>query len=348
MILYLSGLRGTQIMDGFLRYWGPHMRSRILTVPYSQLPRLLPLPRATLIFSDLEILSPEELAYLGTVRDQFGAQHPDSMMLNDPIGTLRRYDLLGKLYREGINAFRVRRLGSGEPNNFPVFLRRETDHGGSLTPLLEDQHALDLAVADLESRAVSLDGVLIVEYCNTVGDDGLYRKYSAFRIGPTIIPWHLIFGRHWLLKSPGPVTRRQIDEEWRYLETNPHERELVRIFELAQVQYGRIDYSLKDGQLQVWEINTNPWIVREPWQYHPARVPTRERSARLALQALERIDDAAVSQDAASWRAKRTRACLPAQLPLVIQDRLTLISKRVLRQSGRTVGRWRRRLASLR
>jgi hypothetical protein len=32
----------------------------------------------------------------------------------------------------------------------------------------------------------------------------------------------------------------------------------VQIFQLARVQYGRIDYSTIGDRIQVWEINTNP------------------------------------------------------------------------------------------
>jgi len=33
---------------------------------------------------------------------------------------------------------------------------------------------------------------------------------------------------------------------------------LRRIFDIAGIDYGRIDYSLRDGAVETWEINTNP------------------------------------------------------------------------------------------
>ena len=35
----------------------------------------------------------------------------------------------------------------------------------------------------------------------------------------------------------------------------------MAVFELANIQYGRIDYALHDGRIEVFEINTNPWSL---------------------------------------------------------------------------------------
>jgi hypothetical protein len=52
-----------------------------------------------------------------------------------------------------------------------------------------------------------------------------------------------------------------LEMERRYLETNPHEQDLRKIFRLARIDYGRIDYAMLGDRLQVWEINTNPHII---------------------------------------------------------------------------------------
>jgi hypothetical protein len=44
------------------------------------------------------------------------------------------------------------------------------------------------------------------------------------------------------------------------VEDNPHEAWLRRVCELGGVEYGRVDYGMLDGRLQLWEINTNPTI----------------------------------------------------------------------------------------
>ena len=46
------------------------------------------------------------------------------------------------------------------------------------------------------------------------------------------------------------------------MEGNPHAEWLRETFALAMTGYGLINYGVKDGVPQVWEINTNPTIVR--------------------------------------------------------------------------------------
>ncbi len=55
-----------------------------------------------------------------------------------------------------------------------------------------------------------------------------------------------------------------IEEEFSYIQNNPHQKELRDIFDIANIEYGRIDYGFNDGKLQVWEINTLPVIGRYP------------------------------------------------------------------------------------
>jgi hypothetical protein len=54
----------------------------------------------------------------------------------------------------------------------------------------------------------------------------------------------------------------QIEEHLRYVETNPHRDQLEKVFELAGIEYGRIDYCVVDGRVQTFEINTNPTVVQ--------------------------------------------------------------------------------------
>lgn len=51
-------------------------------------------------------------------------------------------------------------------------------------------------------------------------------------------------------------------EEIEYIRTNPHRDALAKIFRIAGIDYGRIDYGLVDGTVQTYEINTNPRLPR--------------------------------------------------------------------------------------
>jgi hypothetical protein len=65
-----------------------------------------------------------------------------------------------------------------------------------------------------------------------------------------------------LKHSQTEFTLAMVHEELEYVSQNPHQQQLLNIFEVAQVEYGRIDYAIKNGRVQTWEINLNPTIGR--------------------------------------------------------------------------------------
>jgi hypothetical protein len=79
--------------------------------------------------------------------------------------------------------------------------------------------------------------------------------------------------RDWLVEGRFSLkTPEVLEKERRYMETNPHERELREIFRLARIDYGKIDYAILGNRLQVWEINTNPNIFPETARHVFARM----------------------------------------------------------------------------
>lgn len=84
-----------------------------------------------------------------------------------------------------------------------------------------------------------------------------------------------------MVKQPALVTDDFIAEELDYLRTNPHEAEVRRAFELAKIEYGRIDYSLSNGKLQIWEINSNPMFATAASAADPRRRRVHRLSAEL-------------------------------------------------------------------
>ena len=158
---------------------------------------------------------------------------------------------------------------------------------------------MQAALARAIVRAHRLSELLVVEFTDTADAEGLFRKYAAFIVGSEIIPRGLARGRQWMLKIAGTeFTASMVREEREYVFENPHERELRRIFEIARVEYGRIDYSVKDGVLQTWEINSNPTIGRGqrprpgsiPEALVPLRQATKEHFYRKFQAAFEGID----------------------------------------------------------
>lgn len=217
------------------------------------------------IFSDVDRLTGQQREEAATFREVLAAKGAAKSLHNHPLRTMGRYELLRTLYERGINAFDVYRLTEARrPRRFPVFLRTEHDHVGAETPLLETPADLERAVEALERSGKSREGRLVVEYCGERDARGLHRKYSAWRIGGALLPGHLFFGTEWMLKEPQVVDDEALRAERAFLEENPHADVLAEAFRLAHMDYGRVDYGVVGGRVQVYEINSNPGIPSAP------------------------------------------------------------------------------------
>jgi hypothetical protein len=289
VITYLVTRRNAWTVRAFLDTWGRPVAERFRVVHYEDLGSIGEMSPGVCIFTDLDRLTPRDVERASDLRRQLlesGRVRP----LNDPARSLRRLELLSLLHRQGINHFRAHRVTNlREPLRFPLFLRYEDEHWGSMSPLLHTQRDLERALACacvLHRRPRHL---IAVEYCDARGDDGIHRKYSAFLIDGRVVPRDLIFDRAWLQKDIALVTPETIAEERTYLDTNPHEASLLAVAELAGIDYGRMDYGFVGGELQVWEINTNPVISKEPHEYRDDHVDNQAAFAGAMLAALEQL-----------------------------------------------------------
>jgi hypothetical protein len=291
VIYYLVTKENADTIERFIRNWGKPLAGSIQPLFYQELVRGRTLGPGAYIFSDIERLRPEGAERVAKIWEQLSAAGNRFRLLNHPMRSMRRYELLRALYERGINRFNVYRLSEGgRPRSYPVFLRGENDHLGPRTALLFSEPELGAAVAKMAAKGPGSDDTLIVEFCDTSDGKGVFRNYTASKIGESIIPGRILFGSEWLQK-PSTMTREgvlqmelkpeEVEEELRYVTTNPHEKELREIFLLARIDYGRIDYSVLDGALQVWEINTNPQIVMRSYLR-----PGRQAIARLAVERL--------------------------------------------------------------
>lgn len=272
MIIYIVTREHAGTMGNFLRLWGKGLADRIKLLPYAGLQNFRGINISAYIFSDIERLSPANTKFAAEAWEKISISDSGIHLLNHPVRSLRRYGLLRTLYERGINAFNIYRLNEGRmPDRFPVFLRGENDHLGSLSPLLDTPESLDAAIEKIGPRR---DDKVIVEFCDTSDGTGMFRKYSAYRIGDRIIPQHMMFDKQWMVKGPINLADEdfEISEERAYVEDNPHEAQLREIFELAGIEYGRIDYGILNGRPQVWEINTNPTVTGN----HPSAPKRRQ------------------------------------------------------------------------
>ena len=154
-------------------------------------------------------------------------------------------------------------------------MRHAREHEGAYTPLLPDAAALEAALAELVREGRDPAQLLVVEFLDTRSADGLYRKYAATVVGERVIAHHIMFGREWEGKGPSLAEPAMLAEERAFQRENPHEAALRALFREARIEYGRVDYAVQAGALQVWEINTNPTLLYSPRRYVPAQMPAK-------------------------------------------------------------------------
>jgi len=261
MIYYLVMRHRAFTIEQFLNTWGESLEERPRVLFYETLPSRRFLEPGLYIFTDLERLSLSGLRLACTVAEPVGAAGAGFGVRNDSRLVQRRFDLLEKLHSEGINRFGVyRRPRLATPRHYPVCLRRELEHNGPMTGLLPSKKALRRATRQLlwRPRFYRRHDLIAVEYCETGDSDGLYRNYSAMRIGEQLIGRHILYNSQWMAKSAKLINEEGAAEELQYVRNLPERDMLWRVFQLSGIEYGRIDYAYCTGQMQVWEINTKP------------------------------------------------------------------------------------------
>ena len=253
--------------DGMIReyldFWGRDVAARFRVVHTESLPSLERYSPGTYVLAALDQLSPGMAAFVTALHADF-ASRADVRFLNHPTRTWRRPQLLDQLHRRGYNAFRAAPISVDlESLRYPVFLRDWRSHDGALSPLLHRPAEVDAAIGRILLQGRSAAELLIIEFCDTADANGYYRKYAAFVVDGRVLPRTLSYSRDWMLKFQGSeFSRAMVEEELDYVRTNPHGETLREIFALAGVDYGRIDYAMKDGRIQTWEINLNPTVGR--------------------------------------------------------------------------------------
>ncbi|HEY8155840.1 MAG TPA: hypothetical protein VII72_17045 [Myxococcota bacterium] len=264
------------------------------------------LPRAAYVFTDLDRLAPWDLELAAAVhRDLAAAGLP---VLNDPARARTRFALLRALHEAGLNDFNAYRLDEGvRPTRYPVFLRRAAGHGRPLSKLLADwseaQGAIDRALA----RGIPESGLLLIEYAAEPVAPGLFRKLALSRIGSLWVPQICVHDERWLVKygKAACATPELYEEEFQIVSGNPFAEPVQRAFEIAGIEYGRADFGLVGGRVQIYEINTNPTL--KPGTNHP--VARRAESLRLVwknhMAAFRELDPGPLPGDPVALRSPR-------------------------------------------
>jgi hypothetical protein len=288
MILLVCADGETEPMGRFIRGM-PGLSASIRVVTYRTLFASRSVPVAHYIFTDHDRLSPEDLERAAALASAITTAARDAQVLNHPLEVLERYAFVRALYTQGLGGFDMVRLDEPRLPRFPAFIRREAGTGRAETPVLRNGTEFTAALADLGARGLAKKGRVAVEFVDTRSADGRYRKYGVLRIGDRFVAQHLFVADEWCVK--GQVARFAADaaaEELAFVQSALLEPELRRVFDVARIQYGRLDYGLRNGRLLPFEINTNPSLPR-PGD-GDLRAARRALVAERIVQALRELD----------------------------------------------------------
>jgi hypothetical protein len=349
MIFFVAPSGDTWELEDYLGHsYGQELQAAAEVVTWDEIIGRQELRLGTYVFLAIDQMTATEKEVAAQCWERLSEARSDVTLINHPREVLLRYDLLQTSYRGRRNNFRVRRaLDFLRCDEFPVFLRRENDHEASITDLLHTREELALAIAKCLYLGYRMRDLIIVEFCDTVDDAGIFRKYSSFIVGDRILPHTLMHSKNWITKSQGRlVDAATAREELAYVQENPHAEWLGETFARAKIRYGRIDYGLLNGRPQVWEINTNPAIIRRaeagpiPEEQRRLRDPVRQvffPSLRAAFQAINSAADPSEIVRIQVSQGQRRKFDDEKRLRLRTQARKTVISRgaRLLRRSMR-------------
>ena len=110
--------------------------------------------------------------------------------------------------------------------------------------MLDDQAALEAALAELQHRFVPLRGALVIEFCPAPYNETLFCKWSAFRVADQISVDHIGIEDHWFVKYGvwEMLTEKIVADEFDAVKNNRFAADLLKAFEIAGIEFGRADY----------------------------------------------------------------------------------------------------------
>jgi hypothetical protein len=156
---------------------------------------------------------------------------------------------------------------------------------------------LDGKLQDLVKEGKRAEELIVVEYCAEPAVPNIFRKLAAYRVGDRIVPANTVHDDQWCVKygKTGGGTDELYADELDSILSNRYESVLRPIFETANIEYGRVDFGLVGGKVQVYEINTNPNISAPSGHPSPARRRSQELVWNALLEAIAALDDRAAA-----------------------------------------------------
>lgn len=259
-------------------------------ITYQTAFRRLRVPDGTLVFTDFDLLTDFELDAVGAIAT--AAEAAGARVLNHPVRALERAAMHKRLHARGLNAVEVTRADDdAAPSRYPVFIRLQGGCEAPDTGLLWNRQDYDATLAAMERAGRPLRGRIAVSFEAAPDEDGYFRKYGAFRIEQHIVPQHILRSRGWHVKRADSPESAAFDaEELTYIEENPHREALLRLLDEAGYQFGRVDYTIRDGTIVLFEVNSNPSFPNLTKAWREGSTRHKVLLARLA-EAFETLDE---------------------------------------------------------
>lgn len=260
MVILLTLPEGSGSIDRFIQKSHRAYGRRVGETTYDEIARRRVARSAVYCFGDRIRMSPAQRRIAGRIFDQLSSA--GLPCLNDPRKQLGRFELLRTLYDQGLNDFNVYRLDEElDEARYPVFLRCGDDHRGPYTGLLYDRDQVEAAKKRLTLAGTWPERLIAVEFMETRSEDGPYRKYGVLRFGRSIVGQHVLHAQDWQVKVGISDTDEYARSETNaFFTDNPHAELVAPLFDVAGIEYGRIDYALVNGRVQTWEINDCPML----------------------------------------------------------------------------------------
>jgi tetratricopeptide (TPR) repeat protein len=219
---------------------------------------------------------------------------PAQVLLTRRLENARRLAGIEGVIAPAIRAMTPQAVLAAEDLRFPLLLRRPGFHNGELFALVEHRDRLSETVATLGG-----DELLLIEYLDARGADGMARKYRVMFIDGVAYPLHLAISADWKVHYVTSAMRHSAafrEEERRFLEDMPAALGPRAMAALAKIRvtlgldYAGIDFALApDGSVMLFEANAT-MIVFAPdpdpiWDYRRAAIEAVvAAAARMVLQ----------------------------------------------------------------
>ncbi len=269
----------------------PFLRSQVKVKSYDWLFRQSGIRAAACVFTDFDRLRHFELLMAGQLYQQL--QQGGIRVLNDPARSCQREQLLHRLHQAGLNRFRAYPATQDpRPAQFPVFLKCVSHHDQDFNDLIYDQESLDKRLEEVQASGFPLQYILVIEFANQPHRENVYRRSTLYRIGDRLVAGNPVtegspFVKYGDLKVITDADRAASVQE---MADNPYADYMRTVFEIAEIDYGRVDFGFDDGRPAVYEINMNPtigkYIKNETCDFNRAI----NQSQKTLMQAVDALD----------------------------------------------------------